>query len=142
VDPKSCTISSSATKSGLPFLLVPDAYTGRFDSLGAFKEPQRITLNLSGSYDATKNVRLNFAVTGLVDTCFQRGYAWDDPHICVYSQLPSGGNAVGPSGNFLPLAATPIQYRYPYGVFNNNLNTGFIGTNLPVQATFDVQLRL
>jgi len=140
VDPKTCT--ATAATSGLPFLLVPDAYTGRFDNLGAFNEPERLTLNLAGSYDATKNVRLSFALTGLVDSCFQRGYAWDDPRICVYSQLPSGGNAVGPSGNFIPLAKTPIQYRYPYGVFNNNLNTGFIGTNLPLQATLDVQFRL
>ena len=46
-------------------------------------------------------------LTGLIDTCFQRGYAWDDERICVYSQLPSGGAGLGPSGNFIPVAGSP-----------------------------------
>jgi len=32
--------------------------------------------------------------------------------------------------------------RYPYGVFNNNFNTGFVGTTIPIQASFDVQIKL
>jgi hypothetical protein len=128
--------------SGLPFLLIPDAFTGKFDNLGAFDEPQRLDLNFATSYQATKDVKVSLVLTGLVDTCFQRGYPWDDPHICVYSQLPSGGAGLGPSGNFLPIASTPIQLRYPYGVFNNNFNTGFVGTTIPIQASFDVQVKL
>jgi hypothetical protein len=139
-DPSTCGGASAV--SGLGFLLIPDAFTGKFDNLGAFDQPQRVDLNFAASYQATKNVKLSVALTGLVDTCFQRGYPWDDPHICVYSQLPSGGAGLGPSGNFLPTASTPIQLRYPYGVFNNNFNTGFVGTTIPIQASFDVQVRL
>ena len=138
--PASCGGTSAI--SGLPFLIVPDAFTGRFDNLGAFQQPARLTLNFAASYQAAKNVKFNLALTGLVDTCFQRGYAWDDPSICVYSQLPSGGAGLGPSGNFLPLAKTPVALRYPYGTFNNNLNTGFFGTTLPVQAFANVQFTL
>jgi hypothetical protein len=138
-DPSTC---GGSALSGLPFLLQPDAFTGKFDNLGAFNEPERLTLNFAGSYDLTKNVRLSFAVTGLVDTCFQRGYAWDDPHICVYSQLPSGGVGLEPSGNFVPLAQTPVQLRYPYGVFNNNNETGFFGTTIPLQASAELQFKL
>jgi hypothetical protein len=138
--PSTCTGASAV--SGLPFLLIPDAFTGKFDNLGAFNEPQRLDLNFATSYQATRNVKLSLVVTGLVDTCFQRGYAWDDPKVCVYSQLPSGGAGLGPSGNFLPIASTPIQLRYPYAVFNNNFNTGFVGTTIPIQASFDVQVRL
>ncbi|MDB5042023.1 MAG: hypothetical protein JWN27_2749, partial [Candidatus Eremiobacteraeota bacterium] len=76
------------------------------------------------------------------DKCYQRGYAWDDPNICVYSQLPSGGAGVGPSGNFLPIDQTPVQLRYPYGSFSNNLNTGFVGTKIPFQAALDVRLKM
>ena len=139
-DPKSCTGTSAV--SGFPFLIVPDAFTGRFDDLGAFEQPSRLTLNLGASFEATKDVKLSVALTGLVDTCFQRGYAWDDPHVCVYSQLPSGGAGLGPSGNFLPLASTPVALRYPYAPFNNNLNTGFVGVTIPIQATFNVQVKL
>lgn len=87
-DPKSC---GGSALSGNSYILIPDAFTGKFDSLGAFNQPARLSLNFAASYEANKNVKLSFAVTGLVDTCFQRGYAWDDAHICVYSQLPSGG---------------------------------------------------
>jgi len=140
VNPASCAGSSKS--AGLPFLLIPDTFTGRFDTLGAFDEPQRITVNFAASYQASKNVKLTLALTGLVDACIQRGYAWDDKNVCVYSQLPSGGNAFGPSGNFIPLANTPIQFKYPYGVFNNNLNTGFVGTPIPFDASFNVQIKL
>jgi hypothetical protein len=49
---------------------------------------------------------------------------------------------LGPSGNFVPVAQTPIQLRYPYGSFNDNLNTGFIGTRIPLQAAIDLRIRL
>ena len=139
-NPRTC--SGASAVSGLGFLVIPDAFTGRFDNLGAFQQPARFTMSVSSSYAVTKNVKLDVALTSLVDTCFQRGYAWDDSHICVYSQLPSGGAGLGPSGNFLPLAGTPVQFKYPYGVFNNNLNTGFEGTTIPLQAAFDVQIKL
>jgi hypothetical protein len=60
----------------------------------------------------------------------------------VYSQLPSGGAGLGPSGNFVPLAQTPVQLKYPYGVFSNNLNTGFLGTKIPFQATLNLSVKL
>ncbi len=133
-DPYTCGASA--------YLMIPDAFTGRFDNLGAFNQPQRLTLNFAASYDATRNVKLNVAATGLVDSCFQRGYPWDNPHVCVYSQLPSGGAGLGPSGNFIPISQTPVQFRYPYGVFNNNLNTGFFGTTLPIDVTANVEFKL
>lgn len=138
-DPKSC---GGSPLSGASFLLAPDAFTGRFDTLGAFNQPSRLTFNLAASYQAAKNVKLSLALTGLVDTCFQRGYAWDDKRICVYSQLPSGGAGLGPSGNFVPLASTPVQLKYPYGVFNNNLNTGFVGTTLPIAGALNLEFKL
>ncbi len=138
--PYTCTGSSAV--SGLPFLMIPDAFTGKFDNLGAFAEPSRLTLNFATSWEASPHVKLRATLTGLVDTCFQRGYAWDDPNICVYSQLPSGGAGLGPSGNFIPIGSTPVPFRYPYGPFNNNLNTGFVGTKIPFQAAFDVQVKI
>jgi hypothetical protein len=128
--------------SGQSFLFIPDAFTGRFDGLGAFSEPSRLSLNLGLGYDLNKTVSFNVTLTGLVDRCFQRGYAWDDKNICVYSELPSGGAGLGPSGNFIPIASTPIQLRYPYGAFNNNLNTGFVGTTIPFEATATMNVKL
>lgn len=140
--PYSCSGFTSASGGALDYLFIPNAFTGQFDTLGAFKQPSRLTLNLGVGYAASKNISFNLTLTSLVDKCFQRGYAWDDKNICVYSELPSGGAGLGPSGNFLPLAATPIQLRYPYGPFNNNLNTGFVGTTMPTQASLSMQVRL
>ncbi len=140
--PYTCSGFTSASGGALDFLFIPNAYTGSFDTLGAFKQPSRLTLNLGVGYTASKNVSFNLTLTSLVDKCFQRGYAWDDKNICVYSELPSGGAGLGPSGNFLALAATPVQLRYPYGPFNNNLNTGFVGTTMPTQASLSMQVRL
>ncbi len=138
--PYSC--GGSSIVSGASYLLIPDSFTGKFDSLGAFKQPSRLTLNLQTAYDLSPRMRLTLTMTGLMDRCFQRGYAWDDANICVYSQLPSGGAGLGPSGNFVPLAQTPIQLKYPYGVFSNNLNTGFLGTKIPFQAALNLRIQL
>ncbi len=140
--PSSCSGFTSASGQSLDYLFIPDAFTGSFDNLGAFKEPSRLSLNLQTSYDLSRTARLTLTMTGLLDKCFQRGYAWDDPNICVYSELPSGGAGLGPSGNFVPIAQTPVQLRYPYGVFSNNLNTGFVGTKIPFQAALDLHIRL
>jgi hypothetical protein len=141
VIPYTCTGQSSPI-SGQSFLLIPDAFTGKFDGLGAFQEPSRLTLNMAIGYQATKRLKATLTLTGIVDQCYQRGYAWDDPHFCVYSELPSGGAAVGPSGNFLPLNKTPLPLRFPYSEFNNNLNTGFVGVTIPLQATLTVDVKL
>ncbi|MEA2718646.1 MAG: hypothetical protein QOJ39_510 [Candidatus Eremiobacteraeota bacterium] len=140
--PYSCSGFTSASGQNLDFLLIPNAFTNKFDNLGAFKEPSRVSVNLQTSYDLSPRARLTLTMTGLVDKCFQRGYAWDDKNICVYSQLPSGGAGLGPTGNFAPINQTPVQLRYPYGVFSNNLNTGFVGTPIPFQAALDLRIRI
>ncbi|BDE05126.1 hypothetical protein WPS_04020 [Vulcanimicrobium alpinum] len=140
--PYTCSGFTSASGFGLDYLFIPNAFTGAFDNLGAFKQPSRLTLNLATSFEASKNVKLVVTLTGLIDKCYQRGYAWDDPNICVYSELPSGGAGLGPSGNFIPLAQTPVQLRYPYGDFNNNLNTGNVGVKIPFQAAVDLRIKL
>ena len=150
--PQSCTGVTSGTTANpqtcsnfpnsgpLPALLIPDPYTGKFDGLGDFKEPSRLTMNLGMAYDAAKNTRISLMLTGLVDSCKQRGYAWDNTKTCVYSTLPS--SVLPPVGNFAPLASTPVQLKYPYAAWLNNSNTGFLGSTLPFQATLNVQFKI
>lgn len=146
--PSTCT--GTAATTGAPYLIIPDPFTGHFDTLGAFRQPSRLTVNLSTSYDVSKRVRAVVTLTGLVDRCYQRGYAWDDKNICVYSNLPGFGG-LAPSGQGYPgafllpeaqLTAAEQLLKYPYGVFSNNLNTGFLGTKLPLQASFELRVRL
>lgn len=136
-DPAKC----NASVTGLP-LFIPDVYTGKFDNLGDFKQPWRFQASLAMAYDLSQHATARLTLTNLVDHCGQRGYAWDQPNVCVYGALPS--SIFAPAGNFYPNSngAAPAQMKYPYTFFLNNTNTGFVGVKLPIQATFDIQFKL
>ncbi len=136
-DPASCG------DGGILPVFIPDKYTNGFDSLGQFKQPWRVSLNLNVSYDLSKNISADLLFTNIVDKCGQRGYAWDNPNVCVYSNLPSG--ILYPAGNFFPnssYAAPPAQLQYPYSFWLNNNNTGFVGTTIPLQVTLDLHFKM
>ena len=143
-DPSSCAAAAGTnmanTTTCTTSIFIPDAYTGKFDNLGAFNQPQRYTVNLQIGYAATPAVDYTLTVNNIVDTCIQRGYAWDYQHMCAYSALPS--SILAPVGNFANPATAPADLRFPYAVWLNNNNTGFIGTTLPLQAAFEVHVRL
>ncbi len=76
--------------------------------------------------------------SNLFNACFQRGYAWDDSNICMYSNLPS--NILAPAGNFL--TTPPVQLKYPYGPWSNQNEVGYTAVKQPFQLTFDLHIRL
>jgi hypothetical protein len=122
-------------------LMIPDPYTGKFDGFGAFKQPSRYTLNMQIGYQMSKQVRTVLTLSNIVDHCSQRGYAWDYSAVCSYSNLPSG--FLSPTGGTLANAAAgAIQLKYPYAMWLNNNNTGFIGTQIPFQASLDVNFKV
>ncbi len=135
-DPATCS-----SPTGLP-LFIPDVYTGKFDNLGDFKQPWRFQASVSLGYEINSHVNAHLTLTNLVDHCGQRGYAWDQANVCVYSALPSG--IFAPAGNFYPNSngSAPPQMQFPYTFYLNNNNTGFVGTRLPMEATFDLQFKL
>jgi hypothetical protein len=141
-DPISCgavTVGNAAdTTTCSNFLFIPDKYTGKFDGFGDLREPSRLTLNAQLSFEASKAVKFTLTATGLVDHCFQHGYAWDNASTCVYAQLPS--NALAPAGNFV--SNPPIQLAYPYSSWYNNGQTGFVGQRLPFNAFLSADIRL
>ena len=131
------TLPSGATASpGVVFL--PDPYTHQFDSLGSLRQPSQLTLNLQMSYDVTPRATLTFAAMNLYNKCFQRGYAWDDPHVCTYSNLPS--NILPPAGNFL--TSPPSQLLYPYGPFFNITEVGYTAVTQPFQFAVNLDIKL
>ncbi len=119
-------------------IFIPDPYTHQFDTLGALRQPWQLTLNLQASYELSARATVTMTASNLYNECFQRGYAWDDSNICMYSNLPS--NIVAPGGNFLQTA--PIQLRYPYGPWSNQNEVGYTAVKQPFQLTFDLNLRL
>jgi hypothetical protein len=143
-DPTTCGADPSANSANSQtcsgYLFIPDKYTGKFDSFGALREPSRLTLNSQFSYEASHNIKFTLTMTGLVDHCYQRGYAWDNASTCVYAQLAS--NLLAPAGNFVPASQTPVQLLYPYGSWYNNSQTGFVGQKLPFNAFLSADIRL
>jgi hypothetical protein len=125
---------------GVPFM-IPDPYTSKFDGFGDFKQPSRLTLNMAIGYDVTKNARATITLSNIVDQCNQRGYAWDYANVCQYSSLPSA--FLSPTGGTLANAAAgPIQLKYPYAMWLNNNNTGFVGVKIPFEATFNLRFKV
>ncbi|HZT13404.1 MAG TPA: hypothetical protein VFA29_11400 [Candidatus Baltobacteraceae bacterium] len=137
-DPVSCN------DAGLLPVFLPDPFNGnQFDTLGAFSQPWRISLNMNMEYRISPTISADLLLTNLVDYCGQRGYAWDQNGVCVYSAPPS--NFFAPGGNFFPnsiIGTVPIQMKYPYDFWLNNNNTGFIGVQIPFQATFNIHIRM
>ncbi|HLW36938.1 MAG TPA: TonB-dependent receptor, partial [Candidatus Eremiobacteraceae bacterium] len=125
---------------GVP-LMIPDPYTGKFDGFGDFRQPSRLTLNIAFGYQVSKSVKAQLVLTNLYDHCTQRGYAWDYADVCQYSSLPS--SFLSPTGGTLANAAAgPVQLKFPYAMWLNNNNTGFVGVKIPMQATFSVQFKV
>jgi len=70
--------------------------TGKFDNMGAFSRPWRLTTSLQLRYQLSHNLHARLTLTGLTDTCIQRGYAWDRASFCAYSTLPFGAPSLRP----------------------------------------------
>jgi len=141
-DPSSCagvTAGTAAnTQTCSAFMFIPDKYSGKFDNLGEFAQPQRVTANIAFGYDVSANIHATVTVANLVDQCFQHHYAWDSSTTCMYAQLAS--NLLAPAGNFV--ANPPVQLAYPYGNWYNNIEIGQTGQKSPLQATFEVQFKI
>lgn len=146
--PQSCTAQPSATpatpgiscngagQGGVLFL--PDPYTGRFDSIGALRQPSQVTANVQLSYDVNKHSSLTLIATGVYNKCFQRGYAWETNTTCIYSTLPS--NILPPAGNFL--LKPPVQLAYPYGNWFNITQVGYTSARTPFAMFLNYEFKM
>jgi len=135
------TIFPNQLAGSIP-LMIPDPYTGKFDNFGDFKQPSRYTLNMALGYQVSPRTHALLTVSNIIDRCVQRGYAWDYANVCAYSTLPS--SFLTPTGGTVANAHAngPIQLAYPYAMWLNNNNTGFVGVKLPIEATFDLQFKI
>ncbi len=153
-DPASCTASAIAAPSGLyanPIscqraIFTPQLLSGlsQFDQIGQFRQPWRLSGDMQISYDMSSRVHAHLTLMHVFDRCFQRGYTWDRPYVCEYSQLP--GNTLPTLGNIttLPLAgvAPPKELQYPYGAWNINYNTDYQGVVTPFQVNLELEIKI
>jgi TonB dependent receptor/Carboxypeptidase regulatory-like domain/TonB-dependent Receptor Plug Domain len=138
-DPAQCAIDASTIPTCFDLIPIPDDYTGRFDNMGAFMQPSRLTGDLSFGYAVTPRTQLSLTMTSLFDICHQRGYAWDRPNFCVYTTMPF---SVAPNSSTFIDSPNDPNYMYPYTVQNGNNNTQFLGTKIPLEAYLTLQVKL
>jgi len=126
---------------------IPDPYTGKFDTLGAFRTPQQLLGNLQVTFDATPRVSYVVSALNLVDTCWggtkepwtvaaSNKACWYG--LPGYAPLSYGGNFNNPDTTFQPLVQYPYQ---PYFGLTGGETTGN-GAVAPVQLQFEVKVKL
>jgi len=104
---------------------IPNPFTGVFDPIGAFTEPNELIANLQLTYDVSPRIQLVGALTNIVNYCWGGSKtAWTvaDGNICSYSNLEGTVYPVAPYGtpgaivNPQGYSGSQIQpfRKYPY----------------------------
>jgi hypothetical protein len=139
-DPSTCATpaATNSAQSCSNFIFIPDKYTGRFDGLGDFMQPSRLTMSLSAGWQPSDRVGVTVTAANLVDHCWQRRFPWDSGTTCIYAQLAS--NILAPAGNFV--SNPPPQLAFPYGSWYNNTEIGQTGQKLPTQVSVEMNFKL
>ncbi|HLI96292.1 MAG TPA: TonB-dependent receptor [Candidatus Baltobacteraceae bacterium] len=125
-------------------LVIPDPYTGKFDSLGGFREPAQLLGHLRISYDVSPKATLTLTLANLLSTCFggqQTAFTYYQTNkVCSYTNL---ADFVSPVGNLYNPGDNVQEFlRYPYepsfGTFNDQ--TSSLG--MPFTAYLSLQIKL
>jgi hypothetical protein len=87
-------------------LVIPDPFTGVFDDLGSFVQPNELMVNFQASYDVSSRLTLTAVLANIVNTCWggtHEAWSYSDSNICSYQTVGNGlippvGNAYNPLG--------------------------------------------
>ncbi len=142
---------SCAASLGTPngYLAIPDPYTGKFDSEGAFTQPWQFNLGAQVRYDFSSHITGTLNIANIYNRCFggskepwSSAYA-PNKYICGYADNTGAFVGTQPGAGFFfgnsPHSAAngtvgyPKVYDYPYAPFN---------LNIPVQAYFQLDIKL
>ncbi|MDQ6766243.1 MAG: hypothetical protein M3Z41_00295, partial [Candidatus Eremiobacteraeota bacterium] len=142
-DPSTCGNATAVATPTLPqtcsgSIFIPDKYTGKFDALGAFQQPPRLTMSVGLGWQPTDRIGAQLTVTDVMDRCWQRKFPWDSSTTCIYAQLPS--NLLSPAGNFVD--NPPIQLAFPYSSWYNNTEIGQEGQKTPTSLSLEMTFKL
>jgi hypothetical protein len=133
----------------------PDPYTGAYDGIGAFTQPNEFIFNLQGSYDLTPRISLVGVLANIVNYCWGGTKApWSvaDGNICAYGNVvgtvypvsPYGtpGAVINPPG--YPGSIVQSFRKYPYEPeFGPNLASAEnFSVKTPLQFYFTANLKI
>jgi hypothetical protein len=80
---------------------IPDPYTGIFDGIGAFTQPNEFMFNLQASYNVSPRVQLVGVAANIVNYCWggtKEPWTFNDGNICAYSNVLGTVYPVAPYG--------------------------------------------
>ncbi len=125
---------------------VPNRFTGNFDPIGAFVNPNEFLINLQASYEVSPRMTVVATLANLVNTCFGgTKAAWtfnNNGSICSYSvnntqgAIPPVANVYNPGAQFQPVA------EFPYAAYLGAYNAAENSTKMPFNAYFELRLKL
>jgi len=128
---------------------VPDTYTGVFDPLGSFTQPNFFGMNLQLSYDVSPRLSLTGVLANIVNSCWggtKAAWTSDSGQVCGYAAggfagaiLPVG-NAYNPAGFHGSIVQPLVKYPYNplFGPFNQDGNS----TKTPFQFFVTANIKL
>ncbi|MBV8432671.1 MAG: TonB-dependent receptor [Candidatus Eremiobacteraeota bacterium] len=109
---------------------IPDTYTGQFDNLGSFLQPNEFTMNLQLSYDVSPRISVTGVLANIVNNCWggsAQAWTYANGNVCSFT---AGGFAgvIQPVGNvYNPFSKIQSFVKYPYqpsfGPFNQDGNS-------------------
>jgi hypothetical protein len=139
------TVSGTAsTAAGR--LFIPNPNTGSFDSIGQYRSPWELGVNLAVTYDLSPKVKLNLTAANIYHNCFGGSKtAWTtlyapDKNTCIYNQNPFYVSNYYNGTSMFDTAANGVApqkfAQQPYGP-----QEGTVGS-IPMNLYFSVDIKL
>ncbi len=128
---------------------VPNTYTGVFDPLGSFTQPNFFGLNLQLTYDVSPRLSVVGTLANLVNTCWggtKAPWTSDNGNVCGYgtggfgSEIFPVGNQFNPAGFHGSIIQPVVKYPYSplFGPFNQDGNS----TKTPFQFYVTANIKI
>lgn len=128
---------------------IPDTYTGVFDPIGSFTQPNFFGLNLQLAYDVSPRLSLTGVLANIVNTCWGGTKApWTSTsgNVCGYAiggfagAIPPVGNVYNPAGYHGSIIQPLVQY--PYNPLFGPYNQDGSSTKTPFQFYVTANIKL
>jgi hypothetical protein len=119
--------SVNVTATNPSKIAIPDPYTGVFDSMGAFRQPNEFLMHAQLSYQASSRVTFIANFANIINDCSGgSSMPWTKyatKAVCGYilpgygAPLPYGANFYNPTSSFQPIVQYPYQENPSAGPF-------------------------
>jgi hypothetical protein len=126
-------------------MAIPNNFTGQFDNLGSFLQPNSFNMNLQLAYDVSPRVTVTGVLANIVNNCWGgTPNAWTYANGSTCSYIAGGfAGAVFPVGNvYNPGSAIQGPVKYPYqpsfGPYNQDGNS----TRTPFQFFVTARIKI